>query len=73
MGWIVRLWAKIILKASFIEFKIEGEENIKPDMHYFFAANPSKPGYHSFAKSLSEHKRNARKFHKYLNSKGIKK
>ena len=39
MGWIVRLWAKIILKASFIEFKIEGEENIKPDTHYFFAAN----------------------------------
>lgn len=39
MGWIVRLWAKIILKASFVEFKIEGEENIKPDMHYFFAAN----------------------------------
>ena len=39
MGWIVRLWAKIILKASFVEFKIEGEENIKPDTHYFFAAN----------------------------------
>ena len=41
--------------------------------YYFFAANPSNPGYHSFAKSLAEHKRNARKFHKYLNSKGIKK
>ena len=39
MGWIVRLWAKIILKASFIEFKIEGEENIKSNSHYFFAAN----------------------------------
>jgi len=41
--------------------------------YYFFAADPSNPGYHSFAKSLSEHKRNARKFHRYLNSKGIKK
>ena len=39
MGWIVRLWAKIILKASFVEFKIEGEENIKSNTHYFFAAN----------------------------------
>ena len=40
---------------------------------YFFAADPTKPGYHSFARTLSEHKRNARKFHRYLNSKGIKK
>ena len=39
MGWIVRLWAKIILKTSFVEFKIEGEENIKSNTHYFFAAN----------------------------------
>lgn len=39
MGWIVRSWAKIILKTSFIDFQIEGEENIKPDTHYFFAAN----------------------------------
>ena len=39
MGWIVRSWAKIILKTSFIKFKVIGEENIKPDKHYFFAAN----------------------------------
>ena len=39
MGWIVRSWAKIILKTSFIKFKVVGEENIKPDKHYFFAAN----------------------------------
>ncbi|MFL2610410.1 MAG: endolytic transglycosylase MltG [Flavobacteriaceae bacterium] len=47
--------------------------NYEKHNYYFFAANPSNPGYHSFAKSLAEHKRNARKFHKYLNSKGIKK
>ena len=47
--------------------------NYEKHNYYFFAANPSNPGYHSFAKSLTEHKRNARKFHKYLNSKGIKK
>jgi len=39
MGWIVRSWAKIILKTSFIKFKVVGKENIKPDKHYFFAAN----------------------------------
>ena len=39
MGWIVRSWAKIILKTTFIKFKVIGEENINPDMHYFFAAN----------------------------------
>ena len=48
---------------------------LNPGKHnyYFFAADPINPGYHSFARTLSEHKRNARKFHKYLNSKGIKK
>ena len=39
MGWLVRSWAKIILKTSFIKFKVVGKENIKPDKHYFFAAN----------------------------------
>ena len=39
MGWIVRSWAKIILKISFIKFNVMGEENIKPNKHYFFAAN----------------------------------
>ena len=39
MGWIVRSWAKIILKTSFIKFDVDGEENIKPGKHYFFAAN----------------------------------
>jgi len=48
---------------------------LNPEKHnyYFFAADPSNPGYHTFATSFSEHKRNARKFHKYLNNKGIKK
>ena len=52
---------------------IDAVLNSEKHNYYFFAADPSNPGYHSFAKSLSEHKRNARKFHKYLNSKGIKK
>ena len=54
---------------------LESLNNLNYEKHnyYFFAADPTNPGYHSFAKSLSEHKRNARKFHNYLNSKGIKK
>lgn len=52
---------------------IDAVLNYEKHNYYFFAADPSNPGYHSFAKSLSEHKRNARKFHRYLNSKGIKK
>ena len=52
---------------------IDAVLNYEKHNYYFFAADPINPGYHSFAKSLSEHKRNARKFHRYLNSKGIKK
>ena len=52
---------------------IDAVLNYEKHNYYFFAADPSNPGYHSFATSLSEHKRNARKLHRYLNSKGIKK
>ena len=52
---------------------IDAVLNYEKHNYYFFAADPSNPGYHSFAKTLSEHKRNARKLHRYLNSKGIKK
>ena len=52
---------------------IDAVLNSEKHNYYFFTADPSNPGYHSFATTLSEHKRNARKFHKYLNSKGIKK
>ena len=46
---------------------------LNPDKHryIYFVANPSKLGYHTFAKTLSEHNRNARKYHNYLNSKHI--
>ncbi len=52
---------------------IDAVLNYEKHNYYFFAADPSNPGYHSFARTLSEHKRNARKFHRYLNNKGIKK
>ena len=52
---------------------IDAVLNYERHNYYFFAADPGKPGYHNYSKSLSEHKRNARKLHRYLNSKGIKK
>ncbi len=47
--------------------------NYEKHNYYFFAADPRNPGYHSFAKSLSEHKKNARILHRDLNRRGIKK
>ena len=39
---------------------------------YFFAADPEKPGFHRFAKSLSQHNRNAREYQRYLSEQGIR-
>jgi len=47
--------------------------NYEKHNYYFFVADPRNPGYHSFAKSLSEHKKNARILHRDLNRRGIKK
>ena len=47
--------------------------NYEKHNYYFFAADPTNPGYHSFAKTLSEHKKNARILHRDLNRRGIKK
>jgi UPF0755 protein len=38
----------------------------------FFCASPDKPGYHSFAKTWTEHEINARKYRRYLDARGIK-
>ncbi|MEM1001260.1 MAG: endolytic transglycosylase MltG [Bacteroidota bacterium] len=39
---------------------------------FYFAADPDRLGYHRFAKTLSEHNRNARAYHRYLDSQGIR-
>ena len=52
---------------------IDAVLNYEKHNYYFFAADPKRPGFHSFARSLSEHKKNARLFHKDLNKKGIRK
>ncbi len=38
---------------------------------FYFAANPQRPGFHNFAKTLSGHNKNARSYQNYLNKKGI--
>jgi UPF0755 protein len=39
---------------------------------FFFAANPERPGYHNFAKSISGHNKNAQSYQNYLSRKGIR-
>ena len=52
---------------------IDAVLNFEKHNYFFFAADPENPGKHTFAKTLSQHKKNARKFHRYLNKKGIRK
>jgi UPF0755 protein len=46
---------------------LEAVLNSKPHDYYFFCAKEDFSGYHNFAKSLSEHLRNARKYQEALN------
>ena len=47
--------------------------NYRKHNYLYFSADPERLGYHKFATSLSEHNANARAYHAYLNSQGIKK
>jgi UPF0755 protein len=51
---------------------IDAVLNYEKHNYFFFAADPENPGKHIFAQTLSEHKKNARKLHRYLNKKGIR-
>ncbi|RZN81432.1 MAG: endolytic transglycosylase MltG [Winogradskyella sp.] len=52
---------------------IDAVLNYEKHGYYYFAVDPKKPGFHRFAKSLSQHNNNARAYHRYLDQKGIKK
>ncbi|GGI58427.1 endolytic transglycosylase MltG [Winogradskyella haliclonae] len=52
---------------------IDAVLNYEKHNYYYFAVDPKKPGFHRFAKSLSQHNNNARAYHRYLDQKGIKK
>ncbi|MBA5629548.1 endolytic transglycosylase MltG [Moheibacter lacus] len=47
---------------------------LNPDGHEFvyFCADPDRPGYHSFTNDFAEHERNAAKYRKWLEERGIK-
>jgi UPF0755 protein len=51
---------------------IEAVLNYSSHDYLFFCAKADGSGYHSFAKTLEEHNKNAADFHRWLNEKGIK-
>jgi UPF0755 protein len=51
---------------------IEAVLNHENHKYLYFAADPERLGYHKFARSLTEHNRNARAYQNYLNQQGIR-
>ena len=52
---------------------IDAVLNFEKHKYFYFSADPNNLGYHNFSRTLLEHNNNAKKFHKYLDAKGIKK
>jgi len=50
---------------------IDAVLNASKHNYFYMCANIEKIGFHTFAKTLSEHNRNAEKYHRWLNKKGI--
>lgn len=50
---------------------IDAVLNYENHKYIFFVADPYNPGYHLFARNLSEHNNNRRVYTRWLNSKGI--
>jgi UPF0755 protein len=51
---------------------IDAVLNYEKHDYFFFAADAKKPGFHRFAKTLSEHNKNARQYQQYLSQQGIR-
>ncbi len=49
---------------------IDAVLNSEDHKYYFMCAEPDNPGYHVFAKTITEHGRNARKYHRWLDNLG---
>tara|TARA_B110001450_G_scaffold210454_1_gene201682 strand:- start:1077 stop:2102 length:1026 start_codon:yes stop_codon:yes gene_type:complete len=50
---------------------IDGVLNAQKHSYFYMCANIDKLGYHTFARSLTQHNRNAAKYHKWLNKQRI--
>lgn len=50
---------------------IDAVLNFEKHNYLYFAANAKKPGFHKFAKTLTQHNVNAREYQRYLSSQGI--
>lgn len=50
---------------------IDGVLNAKKHNYYYMCVNIDKFGYHSFAKTLAQHNRNAARYQNWLNKKGV--
>ena len=51
---------------------IDAVLNYEKHAYFYFAADAKRPGYHKFAKTLSQHNRNAREYQQYLTQQGIR-
>jgi len=52
---------------------IDAVLNYENHNYFFFSADPKRIGFHTFSRTLAQHNNNAKKFHRYLDEKGIKK
>lgn len=50
---------------------IDGVLNAQKHNYFYMCANVDKIGYHSFAKSLTQHNKNAAKYHRWMNKQRI--
>jgi UPF0755 protein len=50
---------------------IDAVLNSEKHKYMYMCANADKLGYHAFARTLSQHNRNAAKYHMWLNKQGV--
>jgi len=51
---------------------IDAVLNFETHNYFYFAADAKKPGFHKFARTLSQHNQNAREYQRYLSQQGIR-
>ena len=51
---------------------IDAVLNFETHNYFYFAADAKKPGFHKFARTLSQHNQNAREYQRFLSQQGIR-